>query len=258
MVFLTIKGSKLRKGFTAIIILLIFSLFVTVMKIGNVSVFSNNKRRLPIYYVDTTEKRVAITFDASWGKDNTDEILTVLDKYDVKATFFVLGAWVDDHPDKLKEIFDRGHEIGNHTDRHPDMNTITKEKLINEIKITDEKIKRITGKATFLFRCPSGDYNDMIIETVESTKHFCIQWNVDSIDWKGEGADIEYNRVIKRTVPGSILLFHNEAIHTPQNLPRIIEYLQKKGYTFVTVSDLIYKENYYIDNTGKQILNKSN
>jgi peptidoglycan-N-acetylglucosamine deacetylase len=258
MIFICIKRGKFVKGFTSIIILISAIFALMVAEKLNVRVFENGMRKLPIYCVDTKEKKVALTFDASWGEDKTDKIIEVLERYNAKGTFFLVGAWVDAHPDKLKLIFDKGHEIGNHTNRHPNMNTITKEGLIKEIEVADNKIKNITGKGTVLFRSPSGDYNDTVLQAVESTKRYCIQWNVDSIDWKAEGADVEFNRVIKKTIPGSIILFHNEAPYTPENLPRIIEYLQKQNYKFVTVSQLIYKDNYYIDYSGKQISNKNN
>jgi len=215
--------------------------------------FLSQQRKLPIYCVDTKEKKIAISFDASWGDDRTDEILKILDKYNAKATFFLVGAWIDQYPDKLKIMFDKGHEIGNHSNKHPIMTTISKNKMIEEIAATDAKIMSITGQGTNLFRCPSGEYNDLVIETVEATNHFCIQWDVDSIDWKEQGADIEFNRIVKKTKPGSILLFHNDAKYTPENLPRILEYLKTQGYEFVKISDLIYKDNYYINGEGKQI-----
>lgn len=258
MIFICLKKSKIYKGVNTLILLLSVILVVLIVQGFDLGVFKEFKRNLPIYSVDTQEKKVALTFDASWGQDNTEKIVEVLDKYNIKATFFLVGAWVDANPDKLKLLFDKGHEIGNHTNKHPNMSTITKEKLINEIEIADNKIKKITGEGTKLFRAPSGDYNDTVINAVESTKRYCIQWNVDSIDWKAEGSDIEFNRVIKKTIPGSIILFHNEAPYTPENLPRIIENLRGKGYEFVRVSELIYKENYYIDQTGKQISNKNN
>jgi peptidoglycan-N-acetylglucosamine deacetylase len=258
MIFLYVKKSKLTKGFTSLTLLLIAALLIAVVNLQNTGVFLNTNRKLPIYCVDTKEKKVALTFDASWGEDNTEEILKVLNKYDVKATFFLVGAWIDQHPEKLKAIHTSGHEIGNHTDRHPEMSTITRERLIREIEIADSKIRKITGSGTKLFRAPSGSYNNLVVETVESMNRYCIQWNVDSIDWREEGADIEYNRVIKKARPGSIILFHNEAKHTPGNLPRIIEYLKKQGYSFVTVSELIYKDNYRLDSTGKQIYKKNN
>ena len=215
--------------------------------------FLSNQRKLPIYNVDTKEKKIAISFDASWGDDRTEDILKTLDKYNAKATFFIVGAWIDQYPDMLKTMNEKGHEIGNHSNKHPIMTTISKEKMIEEIAATDAKIMSITGKGTTLFRCPSGEYNDLVIGTVESTNHYCIQWDADSIDWKEEGAEIEYNRIIKKTKPGSILLFHNDAKYTPGNLVKILEYFKAQGYEFVTVSDLIYKNNYYIDEAGKQI-----
>jgi len=215
--------------------------------------FIGNQRKLPIYSVDTKEKKIAISFDASWGDDRTQEILNTLDKYNAKATFFVVGAWIDQYPDMLKKMSEKGHEIGNHSNKHPIMTTISAGKMLEEIATTDAKIMSITGKATTLFRCPSGEYNNLVIETVESTNHYCIQWDADSIDWKEEGAEIEYNRIIKKTKPGSILLFHNDAKYTPGNLIKILENFKAQGYEFVTVSDLIYKNNYYIDEAGKQI-----
>ncbi|MFT5874555.1 MAG: polysaccharide deacetylase family sporulation protein PdaB [Clostridium sp.] len=216
-------------------------------------VFLGQQRKLPIYSVDTKEKKIAISFDASWGDDKTDDILKTLDKYNAKATFFLVGAWIDQYPDKLKTMFEKGHEIGNHSNKHPIMTTISKENMIKEIAITDAKIMSITGKPAVLFRCPSGEYNNLVIETVEATNHYCIQWDADSIDWKEQGAEIEYNRIIEKTRPGSILLFHNNAKYTPENLEKVLEYFKAQGYEFVTISDIIYKDNYYINQAGKQI-----
>ena len=216
-------------------------------------VFLSEQRKLPIYCVDAKEKKIAISFDASWGDDRTDDILKILDKYNAKATFFIVGAWIDQYPDKLKTMYKKGHEIGNHSNKHPIMTTISKERMIKEIATTDAKIMSITGQETTLFRCPSGEYNNLVIETVEATKHYCIQWDADSIDWKEQGAEIEYNRIVKKTKPGSILLFHNDAKYTPENLPKVLEYFKAQGYEFVKISDLIYKNNYYINEAGKQI-----
>lgn len=231
---------------------LIFLIFVKFNTKDITSVFSSNKK-IPVYCVDTKNKKVAISFDINWGPDNTEKILDTLDKYKIKSSFFVLGGWVEKFPDKIKLIHERGHEIGNHSNTHADMTKISKDKIINEIAITDAKIMGITGERTKLFRFPSGAYNNDAVEAVESTKHIPIQWDVDSIDWKEHGADIEYDRVIKKVKPGSIILFHNNAKYTPENLDRIIKKLKEHGYEIVPISELIYKDNYYIDNTGKQI-----
>ncbi|WP_341452631.1 polysaccharide deacetylase family sporulation protein PdaB [Desnuesiella massiliensis] len=251
-----VRSFIFKKGYIGFLLFLL-AVAATLVFQSKVKAVFNITRKLPIYSVDTKEKKISLTFDLSWGEDNTMKILDVLDQYKVKATFFVVGGWIDYTPKNellIKEIDKRGHEIGNHSNMHPDMTKISRERIIKEIEVADTKIMNLTGKNSKLFRCPSGAYNDLVISTVESMKRFCIQWDVDSIDWKSQGAEIEYNRVITKTKPGSILLFHNDAKYTPQNLPRIIEKLKKDGYEFVMVSNLIYKENYYINSEGKQIL----
>jgi len=252
-------GYRMSAGYIKKELLVVFMIFVGILaaicvyNLKTKGVFLGEKRKLPIYSVDTKDKRIAISFDASWGEDRTDDILKILDEYNAKATFFVVGAWIDQHPGMLKIMFEKGHEIGNHSNKHPIMTTISKDRMIEEIALTDAKIMSITGQGTTLFRCPSGEYNNLVIETVEATKHYCIQWDVDSIDWKEQGADIEFDRIIKNTKSGSILLFHNDAKYTPENLPKILQNLENRGYEFVKISDLIYKDNYYLNSEGKQI-----
>ncbi|MBM7870044.1 polysaccharide deacetylase family sporulation protein PdaB [Clostridium pascui] len=246
------KSKIYKKVLFAVLLLAvstISSIFLNVSK----GVFIQDKN-IPIYSVDTQEKKVSITFDVNWGNDNTIEILDILDKYNVKATFFIIGNWAEDFPELTKEIYKRGHEIGNHSDTHPDFTQVSKDRIIKEISVADAKIMKITGQGTKLFRCPSGSYNDNALNAVKSAGYNCIQWDVDSIDWKAEGADIEYERVMKKVNAGSIILFHSDAKFTPYNLPRIIENLKANGYSFVKVGDLIYKENYKINLEGKQIL----
>lgn len=210
-------------------------------------------RKIPIYNVDTNEKKIALTFDTSWGDDKTQEILDVLKKNNVKATFFAIGVWIDNFPKQAQEIYKCGNELANHSNMHPDFTKVSKAKIIEEIEIADNKIMKITGKMPKLVRCPSGSYNSDVISTVESTNHYCIQWDTDSVDWKNQDADTEYNRIMKKVKPGSILLFHTNGKNTPKNLQKIITNLKSQGYKFVTVSDLIYKNNYYINNEGTQI-----
>ncbi|MDP4176865.1 MAG: polysaccharide deacetylase family sporulation protein PdaB [Bacillota bacterium] len=244
------------KIISCILFLLCVPIIVNVV-IHNLSAqtFAGGSKKMPIYCVDTKEKRVAISFDSCSDPDYTGEILDILDKYNVKADFFLVGYYVDKHPDMVKEIQKRGHEIGNHSNKHPDMAYSSKEKIVGDISACDTKIMNVTGEMPKLFRFPSGSYNDNAIAAAESTNHLCIQWDVDSIDWKEKGLDIEYNRIVTKTKPGSILLFHNNAKYTPKNLPRIIEKLKSEGYTFVKISDLLYKDNYKLDISGKQIKN---
>lgn len=248
------KNYYINKIMIAFALIFICGVLSIIFNRDNIKVFSIRERKLPIYSVDTNEKKIALTFDVSWGRDNTEKILDILDKYNVKATFFLIGAWMEDNTDLAKEIHNRGHELANHSTNHPDMTKISRDRIIKEVEITDVKIREITGDSSNIFRCPSGAYNDDVIETLKDINFYCIQWDVDSIDWKEEGADLEYNRVINKTKPGSIILFHNNARYTPNNLPKIIQKFKSEGYSFQKISDLIYTKDYYIDHTGKQIL----
>lgn len=253
-----INLSKTMQKIVIVSLLLILASFSSILlQYKTTGVISILNKKLPIYCVDTQEKKIALTFDNSIGieRDNTKEILQILDKHNVKATFFLVGAWIDKYPELVKEIQSKGHEIGNHSNKHPDMNKMSANGIIQDIAACDAKIMSLTGDSTKLFRFPSGSYNDLAVETVENTNHFCIQWDVDSIDWKEQGKNIEYNRVINKVKSGSIILFHNNAKYTPENLERIIEKLYHENYTFVKVSDLIYKKNFKIDTSGKQISN---
>lgn len=253
MHIIIIKRSLIKKTLIGIAILILA--IITILIIGkNVkSTFLFQKKIIPIYSVETQNKNIAITFDTSWGVDNTKKILDVLKKYDVKATFFLIGKWVEQYPEDAKLIAGMGHEIGNHSDNHGDFTKLSKEQIIREIDAADAKIMGVTGIKTSLFRFPEGTYNSNSVKLVEDTNHKCIQWDADSIDWKNEGYDIEYNRVIKNIKKGSIILFHNSGKYTPQTLDMVINKLKSEGYGFLKVSDLIYKDNYSIDESGRQI-----
>lgn len=253
MYVILLTKSKIKKVAIAIFTVILCFAAYTYVYNSNVGVFLGNSRKLPIYSVDTTDKLIAITFDSSWGEDNTLKLLNILDKYNAKATFFLIGRWCEEYPEETKEIVKHGDEVGNHSDKHPDMTRMSEGQIIKDINEADEKIFSLTGKKPDIFRCPSGSYDDNVISAVEKTNHKCIQWNIDSVDWKEQGKEIEYERVIKRVQPGSILLFHTNAKYTPENLERILKKLKAQGYKFVTISNLIYKENYYLDYTGKQI-----
>ena len=219
---------------------------------------SSTKRDLPIYCVQKpeNEKIVALSFDAAWGNEDTGQLIEIMDKYKVKTTFFVVGSWVDKYPESVKQLHDAGHEIMNHSNSHPHMTQISVEKMKEEVAKCDEKIKSITGVQPTLFRAPYGDYNNDVVGAMREIGHFTIQWDVDSLDWKNLTASEISDRVLKKVKPGSIVLFHNAALHTPEALPTIIENLQKDGYKIVPVSEIILKEKFTIDSTGMQIPDK--
>ena len=241
-------------------IVIVFSLIaVSIIYTGiktdtNIAGVFSNKKELPIYSVDTDDKKLSISFDAAWGDDSTLEILDILDKYNVKSTFFLVGFWVDKYPEHVKEIYKRGHDIGNHSTNHQYMTKLSEEEILKEINTTEEKIKELTKEKPILFRPPFGDYNNKLINICRDNGYYVIQWDVDSLDWKEMGVQPVVDRVTRNVRNGSIVLFHNNAKYVSEYLPIIIEKLQNDGYEIVPISELIYKENFYMDNTGRQIL----
>jgi len=164
-----------------------------------------------------------------------------------------VGFWIDKYPDTLKEIAARGHEIGNHTANHPHLNSLGKEAVKEELGVVHDQIKSLIGQEAFLFRPPFGEYSDKVIEAAQEMGYYTIQWSVDSLDWRDLSAEAIYDRVVGNIHPGAIVLFHNNATNTPAALPRIIEALQAQGYEIVPISEIIYREGYYIDHRGFQI-----
>ncbi|MCF6461295.1 polysaccharide deacetylase family sporulation protein PdaB [Clostridium sp. Cult3] len=240
-----------------VIFLVMISIIYTGIKTNtNIAEVFSYKKELPIYSVETEEKKIAISFDAAWGDDYTLEILDILDKYDIKSTFFLVGFWVDKYPKHVKEIYNRGHDVGNHSTNHPYMTKLSDEEIIKELNITGDKIEKIIDDKPTLFRPPFGDYNDRLINVCRDNGYYVIQWDVDSLDWKEMGVQPVVDRVTRNVRNGSIVLFHNNAKYVLEYLPIIIERLQSEGYEIVPISQLIYKDNFYMDNTGRQIQNE--
>jgi polysaccharide deacetylase family sporulation protein PdaB len=226
-------------------------MFGTVLFPASVTV-SATERQLPIYNVEKEEKVISISFDAAWGAEDTDTLIEILDQYQVKATFFVVGQWVDAYPDEVKKLAEAGHEVMNHSNTHPYLTQCDQQTMAEEITTCNEKIAAITGVTPTLIRCPYGDYNDTVIETIRSLGMEPIQWSVDSLDWKEISAEEITDRVLGQIESGSIVLFHNAALHTPEALPGILEQLLSDGYTIVPISELIIQGDYTIDAAGCQ------
>ena len=233
--------------FCSVALCLIIALF------GGIGATAKTNKKLPIYCVETDKKQVALSFDAAWGNDDTEELIKILKEYNAVATFFVVGAWVDKYPESVKQLSDAGHQIHNHSNTHPHMPQLSKEQMTAEITACNEKISKITGKTPNLIRVPYGDYNNAVIETVEALKMYTVQWDVDSLDWKDNAtADSICKRVTSKVKNGSIVLFHNDAEFTPEALPNILKCLKDEGYEFVFINDLILKDNYEIKHDGTQ------
>lgn len=214
--------------------------------------FGNSSRLVPIYRVDTEEKQVAISFDAAWGADKTQQILDILKEYEVTATFFLVGFWVDKYPDMVKAIDEAGMEIGTHSNTHPDMVKLDKSTILSELETSISKIKDITGKEVTVFRAPYGSYNNTLLKTTEELGLKTIQWDVDSLDWKGLSAAQVTDRVMKNAQNGSIILMHNNADNVVESLRLTLDWLKMKGYKITSVGELVYGEDYTIDSNGVQ------
>ncbi len=234
---------------------LVLGFAVITVSIFSYQALAASDRLVPIYCVeDKGDKTIALSFDAAWGNEDTEELINILGKYKIKATFFVVGSWVDKYPESVKQLSDAGHEIHNHSNSHPHMPQLSVAQMTDELNACNEKISAITGKKPILFRAPYGDYSNTMLETVTNNGMYTIQWDIDSRDWKeGYTVDKIVRGVCDNVKSGSIVLFHNAAKNTPEALPIIIEKLIAEGYQFELISNMIYKENYEIIHDGTQV-----
>lgn len=139
------------------------------------------KRDLPIYCVDKGDEKIcAFSFDAAWGNEDTEQLIEILGKYNVKATFFVVGAWAEKYPESVKALSDAGHEVMNHSDTHPHMTNLSSDDIKKEITSCSDKIQAVTGIRPTLFRPPYGDYDNNVVGAARETEHYTIQWDVDT------------------------------------------------------------------------------
>lgn len=216
---------------------------------------SANEKMLPIYNVETKESKVAFTMNCAWSAEDIDKILEVLEKNNTKITFFMVGEWIDKYPEAVKKIYEAGHEIGTHSNTHPHVNQLSAEKNLEEITLSVGKIEKITGNKTNLYRTPYGEYNDIVIKTAQENGYYTIQWSLDTLDYEGLTGEQMWDRIKDKLGNGDIILSHTGTRHTAESLDMLINNIKLKGYEIVKVSDLIYKENYIINNNGKQIKN---
>lgn len=255
MKFLCFNSKPFKIIFSLALVALIAS--TAVYKSSSASVYNGYAdRKLPVYGVQTDKKEIAITFDAAYGSEETLKIIEILKEKNVTATFFLVGFWVEKYPDLVKTLDESGIEIGTHSNTHPYMSKLSSGQMQTELSTSMELIKNITGKEVTLFRPPYGDYNDTLISVAESLNLQTIQWSVDSLDWKGLTTSQMMARITPSVENGSIILFHNNSDHIVEALPVIIDTLVEQGYSLVHVTDLVYKDNYTINNNGIQIKNQ--
>lgn len=228
-------GTKIGK-IAAVLLLVLLSLFS----------FSGQSDAASSTYItkgNTASKVVALTFDDGADGTNINKILSILSTHKVKATFFLTGSGAEHHPQGIKNIAAAGHQLANHSYSHPDFRTLTAAQMKSQLDRTETIIKNLTGKTTKpIFRAPFGSVNAAVLSGVGAAGYgYTLQWNIDTIDWRGDSATTITNKVVNNIVPGSIVLMHTGAgaSGTPTALPNIITQLKAKGYSFVTVSQLL-------------------
>ncbi|WP_027417417.1 polysaccharide deacetylase family protein [Aneurinibacillus terranovensis] len=210
-----------------------------------------------IWEINTKDKVIALTFDDGPDPQYTQQILDLLDKYEAKGTFFVIGSKAESNASLIKEMKQKGHEIANHTYHHPNMRTIKQFTLLREINDTDNTIHAIIGTYPALFRPPGGTYNDKVVEAAKTGNHLVVMWSwtQDTKDWRSPGVQKIVDKVCKNAKPGNIVLFHDsggDRSQTVKALEIILDKLSKEGYRFATVSQMISFQNKKVAaSTGK-------
>lgn len=240
------------------LLMIIFTSFIVLFNVFNsdgvMAITSGYAaRKVPIYRVERNDKLIAISFDCAWGNEYTQKLLEQMEFYNVKSTFFMVSFWAEKYPEDVKKIVERGHEVGTHSKTHSHMSKLSAEAINAELSYSKKVIEDISGSSVGLFRAPFGEYNNQLIECAEQFGLFTIQWDVDSLDWKDLSAQEIATRVISRVKSGSIILCHNNGKHTAESLPLIFADLIAKGYKFVKISDLIYKNDYVMMSDGTQV-----
>ena len=210
-------------------------------------------RKLPVYCVQRDGKYVSLSFDAAWGNEATQQLIDILGKYHVSATFFVVGDWAEKYPESVLALHEAGHEVMNHSNHHDHFNSLSSDAITADVNAASDRIEAVTGVRPTLFRCPYGEYDDHVIAALESMGITAVQWDVDSLDWKDYDAKTIFARVTGRVQPGSIVLFHNAALHTPEALGDIVSWLLQEGYKIVPVSQLLLQGETTVDHTGRQL-----
>lgn len=252
MFFVLNKEKIIAYGVSVLTVIFLFCVASGMNNPKTVQTSANNEKRLPIYNVETKENKVALTMNCAWNAEDIDKILEILKNNNVKITFFVVGDWVDKYPEAVKKMSEAGHEIASHSNTHPKVANLSYEENIKEIEESVNKIEKVTGKKSNLYRPPYGEYNNTVIRSAEDKGYKSIQWNLDTLDYTGLTGEEMWKR-IEKVKQGDIILSHNGTKHTADSLDMLIKNIKNKQLEIVKVSELIYQDSYKINVNGTQI-----
>ncbi|MFZ4454578.1 polysaccharide deacetylase family sporulation protein PdaB [Salibacterium aidingense] len=204
-------------------------------------VFSTDEGPAAFYRAEIEDKKVALTFNISWGEDRALPILDTLKEKDVTATFFISGAWAERHPDITERIVEDGHTIGNHGYRYEHYPRMEEDEIVRDLNLSHKKIKDVTELDVKYFRPPHGDFNKSVLEKVEQFGYSTVHWSVGGDDWKNPGVDTIVSNITNDVEPGDVILLHasDSAKQTGEALPAILDNLKEENYSFVDIEELI-------------------
>lgn len=237
------KTVKLCITFLLVILALIIG-FIIFNPNDDSEVFNNYEytAHKPIDRGNKDSNYIAFTCNVDWGNEVLPEILDVLDKENIKITFFVTGRWASKFPDLMQELVDRGHEIGSHGYQHLDYASLSLAKNEEELQRADKVLNKYTTDKITLFAPPSGSYNENTLVASDKLGYKTILWTIDTIDWRaGSTKDVIIDRVLKKdNFNGSIVLMHPMP-ETAKALPDLIGAMEEKGLKVGRVSDVLVK-----------------
>lgn len=223
---------------------LIGIIWLSITAINSARINSNYHVKAYCNNPSLTEKKIALTFDDGPSKI-TLEVLDILKKYDVKATFFCIGKNIEKHPEIIKRILSEGHQVGNHSYNHSHFFDFYNTKnILEEIKKTDALLEKFTSKKIRFFRPPYGVTTPSIRRALQLSGHKVIGWNIRSLDGGMKNQEVIYNRIIKRVSPGGIVLLHDTAKHSVLVLEQFLQFLQQNNYTVISVEKLLNLKAY--------------
>jgi probable sporulation protein (polysaccharide deacetylase family) len=195
----------------------------------------------PMYKGNPEKPMVSFIINVAWGNEYLSGVLATLKEHRVKATFFLEGRWAQKYPELAKMISDAGHEVGNHSYTHPNMQNLTSPQIRQEIAKTNEIIEATTGKQSSWFAPPSGSLKNEVVQIVAEEKMRTVMWSVDTIDWQKPTPDVLINRVMSKIHNGAIILMHPTE-STEKSLEQLIVQIKEKNLHIDTISELVKEE----------------
>lgn len=251
MVVYTMTKKQIMRVTITVLVCLAAALIIIFAVFGSVTASAESKK-MPVCRVERGDNKVALTFTCAWDASDTDKLLDALSSASAKATFFVTGEFCDAHPEAVRKMSSAGHSVQNCTDKNVHIKGMNINDLIADARSAAQKIRTLTGKEPTLYRAPYGDYDDKALTTIEGMGYIPVQWDVDSKDLDDPDEASVRKRIAEGAGSGSILLFHNDCAVTAEALPQIITDLKQKGYELARAEEVVFTNNYVIDEKGIQ------